>query len=126
MTTQTASHTAPAPRPGRPAPASRTKKGSAARAPGERSLAASPTTWVVWAGIAAFFVFLVGILVSVVTDSFGKPWFDSWLPENFTTSWYTGAWDRFGMAHIIGVTLAVAVILVWRSTMYKGSTGGKG
>jgi hypothetical protein len=85
------------------------KKRSGARNPGERSLAASPTTWFVWAGMAAFFIFLVGILVSVVVDSLGKPWFDSWLPENFATSWYSDAWNQFGMAHIIVVTLIVAL-----------------
>lgn len=85
---------------------------AAARAPGERSLAAAPSTWFVWAGVAAFFIFLIGILVSVVVDSFGKSWFSTWLPETFTTSWYTGAWDTFGMAQILGVTLAVAVVVI--------------
>jgi putative spermidine/putrescine transport system permease protein len=91
-----------------PAPPPSGKKRSGARAPGERSLAASPTTWIVWAGMAAFFIFLIGILVSVVVDSLGKPWFNTWLPDNFVTSWYTDAWDQFGMAHIIAVTLIVA------------------
>jgi putative spermidine/putrescine transport system permease protein len=62
--------------------------------------------------MAAFFIFLVGILVSVVVDSLGKPWFDSWLPENFVTSWYSDAWDQFGMAHIIIVTLVVALTVI--------------
>jgi putative spermidine/putrescine transport system permease protein len=69
----------------------RRAKNAAARAPGERSLAAAPSTWFVCAGTAAFFIFLIGILVSVVVDSFGKGWFSTWLPESFTTSWYTGA-----------------------------------
>ena len=94
-----------------------TKKRSGSLAPGEKSLVAAPTTWVVWAGVAAFFIFLIGILTSVVVDSFGKPWFNSWLPESFVTSWYTDAWDRFGMAHIIGVTLTVAIIVIVISTL---------
>jgi len=40
-------------------PPTHPKKRSGARAPGERSLAASPTTWFVWAGTAAFFIFLM-------------------------------------------------------------------
>ena len=93
-------------------PPSRAKKKAGARAPGERSIAASPTTWFVWAGMAAFFIFLIGILVSVVVDSLGKPWFDSWLPQNFVTSWYADAWDQFGMAHVIIVTLIVAATVI--------------
>jgi putative spermidine/putrescine transport system permease protein len=117
MSTATVSSDAPqvtkddTPQPDRPAP-SPGKKKSGARSPGERSLAASPTTWFVWAGMAAFFIFLVGILVSVVVDSLGKPWFDTWLPENFVTSWYSDAWDQFGMAHIIIVTLIVALTVI--------------
>jgi len=88
------------------------RKGAASRPPGQRALVASPTTWLVWFAVAVFFVFLLGILVSVVVDSLGKSWFGSWLPEIFTTSWYAAAWDRFGMAHVIGVTLLVAFSVI--------------
>lgn len=88
-----------------------------AKAPGERSLIAAPSTWVVWAGVAAFFVFLIGILTSVVVDSLGRPWFDTWLPESATTDWYSGAWDRFGMAQVIGVTLTVALSVIVLSVL---------
>ncbi|GAB7192689.1 ABC transporter permease subunit [Kineococcus sp. NUM-3379] len=87
------------------------------RPPGGRSLAASPGTWFVWAGIAAFFVFLIGIIVSVVVDSFARTWFTTWLPESFTTDWYTGAWERFGLTRVIGVTLAVSLLVVVLSVL---------
>jgi putative spermidine/putrescine transport system permease protein len=80
--------------------------------PGEKSLVASPGTWFVWAGIAAFFIFLFGIVLSVLVDSLGKPWFNTWLPENFTTSWYQQAWTRFNLTHIMGVTLLVAFTVI--------------
>jgi len=90
---------------GNPAPEPLTKMRSSPHvAPGEKSLVARPSTWLVWAGAAALFIFIGGILLSVVVDSFGKQWFTTWLPESFTTSWYSGAWDRFGMASVIGVT----------------------
>ncbi|GAA2720315.1 ABC transporter permease [Cellulomonas aerilata] len=98
-----------------PLPKPRTKGTS--RAPGEKSLVASPTTWIVWAGVAAFFIYLLGILISVIVDSLGRPWFDSWLPENATTDWYTGAWERFGMAQVIGVTLTVAISVIVLSVL---------
>lgn len=82
------------------------------RPPGERSLVASPGTWFVWAGIAVFFVFLAGIVVSVLVDSFGKQWFTTWLPEQWTIGWYAEAWDRFDLTQIIGVTLLVAFSVV--------------
>jgi putative spermidine/putrescine transport system permease protein len=93
-------------------PAPRAKNRSGARAPGERSLAASPTTWFVWAGTAAFFIFLIGILVAVLVDSFGKPWFNSWLPDHYVTSWFTDSWETYGMTQIIGVTLTVALTVI--------------
>lgn len=80
--------------------------------PGEKSLAAAPSTWFIWFGITAFFIFLFGIVVSVLVDSLGKPWFNTWLPERFTTSWYQDAWTRFDLTHIIGVTLLVAVSVI--------------
>jgi len=82
------------------------------RIPGDKALAAQPSTWVAWAGIAAFLVLLVGILVSVVIDSFGTAWYAAWLPEAFTPSWYAEAWTRFELGHVIGVTLVVAVSVV--------------
>ena len=109
MATPTASSSAPGA--DVPSPPARAKK-KAARAPGERSLVASPTTWVVWAGVAAFFIFLIGILVAVVVDSFGKQWFNTWLPAQATQTWYTNAWDTFDMTHILGVTLTVAVAVI--------------
>jgi putative spermidine/putrescine transport system permease protein len=71
----------------------------------------------VWAGIAAFFIFLVGIVVSVLVDSFGKQWFTTWLPEQWTLGWYAEAWDRFDLTHIIGVTLLVAFSVVALSVL---------
>ena len=93
-------------------PRRRARPGAAARVPGERPMVASPTTWLVWAVTAAFFVLLVGILVSVVVDSFGKSWFRGWLPGSWSTDWYTSAWDQFGMTQIIGVTLTVALAVI--------------
>ena len=85
-----------------PEPTRKPRRRASSRAPGEKALVAAPSTWFVWAGVAAFFVFLIGILTSVVVDSFGRPWFDTWLPETATTDWYSGAWDRFGMAEARG------------------------
>ncbi|GAA1642326.1 ABC transporter permease [Georgenia ruanii] len=77
-----------------------------------RRLVAAPSTWLVWALTAVFFVFLVGILVSVVIDSVGRQWFTGWLPAEFTTEWYSRAWARFDLTHVVGVTVGVALTVV--------------
>jgi putative spermidine/putrescine transport system permease protein len=82
------------------------------RVPGDRALSAQPSTWVAWAGVAAFLILLVGILISVVIDSFGRAWYAEWLPEGFTTGWYSEAWTRFDLGHVILVTLVVAIAVV--------------
>lgn len=82
------------------------------RLPGDRSLVASPGTWFVWAGIVVFFILLFGILISVVVDSFGKAWFTSWLPQEFSSDWYSQAWSTFNLGHVVGVTLLVAFSVV--------------
>lgn len=99
------------------APDATARRRSPSRLPGERSLVASPSTWFVWAGMAAFLVFLLGILVAVVVDSFGRQWFQSWLPPEWTTEWYAGAWERFDLAHVIGVTVGVALAVVVLSVL---------
>lgn len=82
-----------------------------------RRIAANPTTWVVWFCVAVFFVFLLGILISVLVDSFALQWFGTWLPPEFTTQWYQRAWDRFDLTHVLGVTLLVAVSVVVLSVL---------
>lgn len=77
-----------------------------------RQVAARPTTWLVWFLVAVFFVFLIGILVSVLIDSFAKQWFATWLPPEFTTDWYARGWDRFDLGHVLLVTLGVAFSVV--------------
>jgi len=78
----------------------------------QKPLVATPSTWFVLAGVAAFFVFLAGIITSVLVDSFGNQWFTSWLPQEFTVKWYADAWERFDLTHIIGVTLLVAFTVI--------------
>jgi putative spermidine/putrescine transport system permease protein len=88
------------------------KKRRSDRLPGEKALVASPGTWFVWAGIVVFFLFLFGILISVLVDSFGKSWFTTWLPLEFSADWYGQAWSSFDLGHVIGVTLLVAFTVV--------------
>lgn len=91
----------------------RTKKPAdpAAHGSGFR-LVASPTTWLVWGIVAMFFIFLIGIIVSVVIDSFARQWFGQWLPPEWTSQWYSSAWSRWNLGRVIGVTVGVAAAVV--------------
>src|SRR5664279_3523012 len=77
-------------------------------------IVATPTQWVVWGGVIAFMIFLMGTVGSVVVNSFGRTWFDAWWPQGFTTQWYDQAWTQFDLAQVFLVTLEVtgAVLLI--------------
>jgi putative spermidine/putrescine transport system permease protein len=79
---------------------------------GRRRFVANPTRWLVWAGLAAFFVLLAGVVFSVVVNSFATQWFGTWAPEGYTTEWYSDAWADFGLADVLIVTAEVAIAVV--------------
>ncbi|MBB2940870.1 putative spermidine/putrescine transport system permease protein [Actinoplanes lutulentus] len=82
-----------------------------------RSIVASPAAWLVWGTVIVFFVFLTGIIGSVVVNSFGLRWFDSWLPEAYTTDWYGQAWDEFTLLPVLTVTLIVCLLVAGISVL---------
>ena len=77
-----------------------------------RRIVASPTAWVIWGAVAFFLVNLVGVIGSVLVNSIGSRWFDTWLPESWTTRWYATAWTDFGLLQVLIVTLEVALLVV--------------
>ncbi|GAA3346300.1 ABC transporter permease subunit [Amorphoplanes nipponensis] len=82
-----------------------------------RSIVATPAAWLVWGAVVAFFVFLAGVISSVVVSSFGTRWFDTWLPLGWTTSWYAQAWDEFTLLPVLIVTLEVSALVVGISVL---------
>jgi putative spermidine/putrescine transport system permease protein len=68
----------------------------------------------VWAVVAFFIVNLLAMIGSVLVNSFGTRWFNTWLPTGYTTQWYTLAWDEFRLPDILIVTVEVvgAVVLI--------------
>lgn len=77
-----------------------------------RRLIASPAAWLTWALVAFFFVNLLGVIATVVVNSFGKQWFDTWLPHGYTTHWYSDAWHEFDLSSVLIVTFEVAIAVV--------------
>lgn len=81
-----------------------------------RRLVARPSTWVTWAVVVFFFVNLIGLVGSVVVNSFATQWFATWWPAGATAGHYADAWHEFGLAHVLAVTLEVSLVVVVVST----------
>jgi len=77
----------------------------------------TPSQWIVWGCVTLFFIFLAGVIFSVLVDSFGTSWYNSWLPNGFTTHWYADAWKQFNLGQVIIVTLEVAVAVIVLSVL---------
>jgi putative spermidine/putrescine transport system permease protein len=69
-------------------------------------------------GLMTLFVFNIALMIaSVATNSFGKRWLGTWLPEGWTISWYTSAWKEFQLDAILWVTVEVVVAVVLLSLL---------
>ncbi len=79
-----------------------------------RSLGERLWSFSIWAVVAFFVLNLLAMIGSVVVDSFGTHWFNTWLPAGFTPQWYVMAWDEFQLPDILIVTAEVVgtVVLV--------------
>ncbi|MBN8871425.1 MAG: ABC transporter permease subunit [Rhodospirillales bacterium] len=73
----------------------------------ETTLGARLWSTLIWVLVAFFILNLLGMIASVVVNSFGTRWFTTWLPAGWTTRWYTLAWDEFQLPSILLVTLEV-------------------
>ncbi|BCJ39837.1 spermidine/putrescine ABC transporter permease [Actinoplanes ianthinogenes] len=82
-----------------------------------RRIVASPGAWVVWGLVAIFFAVLAGVIGSVVVNSFGVRWFDTWLPRAWTTQWYGQAWHDFTLLPVLTVTLVVCLLVAGISVL---------
>ena len=64
-------------------------------------------------GLMTLFVVNIGLMIAAVaTSSFAKRWLGTWLPEGWTTTWYTAAWKEFQLDSILWVTFQVVFSVV--------------
>jgi putative spermidine/putrescine transport system permease protein len=77
-----------------------------------RDLGERVWAFAVWAMVAFFVLNLLAMIGSVVVNSFGTQWFNTWLPSGFTTQWYSLAWNEFQLPDILLVTLEVVGTVV--------------
>ncbi len=70
--------------------------------------------WAIWILVGFFIVNLMGLIATVVVNSFSTRWFTTWLPVGFTTKWYLSAWDEFQLPDVLLATFEVvgAVVLL--------------
>jgi len=83
-------------------------------------MATSQRSWSdrLWPGfllaLMTLFVVNIGLMIAAVaTNSFARRWLGTWLPEGWTTSWYTSAWKEFQLADILWVTVEVVLAVVF-------------
>ena len=77
-----------------------------------RSLAERLWAIAIWTLVGFFIVNLLAMIGSVVVNSFGTRWFNTWLPAGYTPQWYALAWNEFGLPDILLVTLEVVGAVV--------------
>ena len=66
----------------------------------------------VWTLVGFFIVNLLALIATVVVNSLGTRWFNTWLPQGFTTRWYGSAWDEFQLGDVLTVTFQVVAAVV--------------
>ena len=64
-------------------------------------------------GFMTFFLVNVGLMIaSVATNSLGRRWFGTLLPDGFTLDWYSSAWKEFQLGDVLLVTMEVVLAVV--------------
>jgi putative spermidine/putrescine transport system permease protein len=69
-------------------------------------------TTTIWIFLCFMVVNILGLIGTVVVNSFGSHWFDSWLPAGFTTRWYHAAWSEFQLTDLITTTFEIVAAVV--------------
>ena len=79
-----------------------------------QSTAGRMWVWGVWLLVGFFIVNLLGLIATVVVNSFSTRWFTTWLPVGFTSRWYVSAWEEFQLPDVMFATFEVvgAVVLL--------------
>jgi putative spermidine/putrescine transport system permease protein len=73
----------------------------------------------VWAVTALFVLNLLGVVATVVLNSFARRWSGTALPSGYTTRWYASAWSEFQLSDVLLVTFQA----VFAVTLISGVIG---
>jgi putative spermidine/putrescine transport system permease protein len=69
-------------------------------------------TTAIWTFLCFMVVNILGLIGTVVVNSFGTHWFDSWLPAGFTIRWYHAAWSEFQLTDLVTTTVEIVAAVV--------------
>jgi putative spermidine/putrescine transport system permease protein len=73
----------------------------------------STTSWIFFLIAVFFYVFnVLGVLTTVIVNSFGKSWFRTLLPTRFTFEWYAYAAREHDIQHLLMITFFVVLAVV--------------
>jgi putative spermidine/putrescine transport system permease protein len=65
-------------------------------------------------GLMTLFVVNIGLMIAAVAvSSFARRWLGTWLPEGWTTTWYSAAWKEFQLGDVLMVTVQVVLSVVF-------------
>src|SRR5438552_3350389 len=71
-------------------------------------------------GLMTLFVVNIGLMIgAVATSSFARRWLGTWLPEGWTTTWYTAAWKEFQLDSVLWVTVEVVFAVVFLALLVR-------
>jgi putative spermidine/putrescine transport system permease protein len=69
-------------------------------------------------GLMTLFVVNIGLMIAAVaTSSFARRWLGTWLPDGWTTTWYSAAWKEFQLGSVLFVTVEVVLAVVLLSLL---------
>ena len=64
-------------------------------------------------GTMTLFVVNIGLIIAAVTtSSLARRWLGTWLPDGWTTGWYTEAWKEFQLGGVLWVTVEIVLAVV--------------
>jgi putative spermidine/putrescine transport system permease protein len=69
-------------------------------------------TGLLWGFITLFVINIGFMIAAVATSSFARRWLGTWLPEGWTTTWYSSAWKEFQLDSVLWVTVEVVFAVV--------------
>lgn len=68
--------------------------------------------WFVYGAMAFFVVNVALMIVMVLISSLGTSWFSGWLPQGYTSHWYSDAWQEFQLYYVLIVTVQITLLVV--------------
>jgi putative spermidine/putrescine transport system permease protein len=85
---------------------------TAAALPRARRERPTLTAVITWVAAGCFVLVVVGILASVLVQSFAVTWRGGWWPDGLTPNWYVRAWTSTGVARALVNTFQAGLLVV--------------